>query len=60
MNDIQMPRAWLEKDIRNIKLYEGFGDSRSQFSKFFVVKAMLQAVENDFWFSGGSDPHSFY
>ena len=60
MNDIQMARAWLEKDIRNIKLYEAFGDSRSHFSKLFVVKTTLQVVENDFWFSGGSDPHSFY
>ena len=49
MNDIQMAHAWLENDIRNVKIYEGLGDSRSQFSKFSVVKTMLQAVENDFW-----------
>ena len=59
MNDIQMARAWLEKDIRNIKLYEGFGDSRSHFSKLFVVKTMLQADENDFWFSDGPIPILF-
>ena len=36
--DIQIAYEWLENDIRNIKLYKGFGAFRSNFQNFLWLK----------------------
>ena len=64
-SDIQMTYEWHTStydwhvnEIRNTKLYNGFGAFRLLFSKLFVIKTLLYAGANDFWSLGCSHSHT--
>ena len=44
-NDIRMAYEWHANDIRNIKLYKGFGTFRLYFSTLYVVERLLRWLQ---------------